>query len=98
MRTIIYIGCEAKTSTTCNGNNQPKGFRNMVPHHHAYQGGRDIEIIKMAKATNIPLTPREKAHRAKLVKEYNKLIEQKKEAYTRLMSYEKVLDERNHSG
>ena len=44
------------------------------------------------------LTTREKAHRNKLVKEYNTLITKKKEAYDRLMSYEKVLDERKHNG
>jgi hypothetical protein len=44
------------------------------------------------------LTPHEKRHRSKLVKEYNELMVKKKEAYDRLMSYERVLSERNHGG
>ena len=39
------------------------------------------------------LTTREKAHRAKLIKEYNDISIKKKEAYDRLMAYEKKLME-----
>ncbi len=46
----------------------------------------------------VALTTREKAHRSKLVKEYNRLIDEKKKAYDKLMEYEKVLANRGHQG